>query len=413
MYNKPKPIVLVIMDGIGVAPPSSGNAVSLAKTPSLDLLWPKYPHTYLHASGQNVGLPHGVDGNSEVGHINLGAGKVVFQELPRIDNAISNGSFFKNKHLISAFNRSVNNKVHIMGLIGTGQVHSSYNHWIALLEMAEKLKANGENVFLHLFTDGRDSKPQGAKDLLERLEVEMKRTKVGSIASLIGRYNAMDRDERWERTEKAYNLSVEGKGTPVLSWEEALKLSYKQNKYDEYLEAYVVAKGGEPIAKVEEGDAVIFLNYRPDRAVQLTKAFEDENFKGFDRKIIKDLFFVGLSNYEQGFPRNIAFPPERISQSVGKVLAENRLKQLRIAESEKFPHVTYFFNGGNQVQYPGEDRIEVPSPRDIPTYDQKPEMSSFLISEVLLNKIKDDYYDVIVVNFAGPDMVAWKLLLKQ
>lgn len=406
MYSRPKPLVMIFMDGVGVAPPSPGNAVSLAKTPSLDYLWPTYPHTYLHAAGLNVGLPHGVDGNSEVGHMNLGAGKVIFQELPRIDNAITSEIFFKNQALIDAFNRSHDHKVHIMGLIGTGQVHSSFGHLIALLEMGKRLRANGDSVYIHVITDGRDSRPQGAKKLLERLEVEMKRNDCGTIASLIGRYYAMDRDERWERTRKAYDLMVHGKGTMVKDFNEALNLSYKQEKYDEYLEPYVIARGGEPMATISEGDAVIFFNYRPDRAVQITRAFEEDPFPGWERELIKNLYFVGLSNYEKGFPRIQAFPPERITHPLGKVLSDNRLRQLRITESEKFPHVTYFLNGGNQIQYPGEDRIEVPSPRDVATYDQKPAMSSELVTEILIEKAKSGYYDVIMTNFAAPDMVA-------
>lgn len=405
IFERPKPLVIVFMDGVGVAPPGPGNAVSLAKTPNLDALWPKYPHTYLHASGLNVGLPHGVDGNSEVGHMNLGAGKVVFQELPRIDNAINTGSFFKNQLLIDALNKSHDNKVHIMGLVGTGQVHSSYGHLVALLEMAAKVGANGDNVFVHVFTDGRDSPPQSAKKLLDRLETEMKRLNVGRIASLVGRYYAMDRDERWERTKIAYDMIVEGKGKMVKNWQEAIDDSYKQKKFDEYLEAYVIARGGDALAKVGPGDAVIFSNYRADRAVEITRAFEDENFPGWPREIVKDMLFVGLSNYEKGFPLKPAFPPERITSPIGKVFSENGLRQLRIAESEKFPHVTYFVNGGNQVQYPGEDRIEVPSPKDVATYDQKPEMSSYLVTDILLKKLETGIYDVAMLNYANPDMV--------
>ncbi|KXK27266.1 MAG: 2,3-bisphosphoglycerate-independent phosphoglycerate mutase [candidate division WS6 bacterium OLB20] len=405
MFTRPKPVLMLFMDGVGVAPPSPGNAVSLAKTPNLDYLWPTFPHTYLHAAGLNVGLPHGVDGNSEVGHMNLGAGKVIFQELPRIDNAISSETFFKNQVLIDAFNRSHDHNVHIMGLVGTGQVHSSFGHLIALLEMAQRVQANGDNVYVHIFTDGRDSKPQGVKKLLERLEVEMKRTGTGQIASLIGRYYAMDRDERWERTRKAYELIAEGKGTMVKNWKEALDNSYKQEKFDEYVEPYVIARGGEPMATVKPGDAVIFYNYRPDRAVQITRAFEDANFPGWERLPVKDLFFVGLSNYEKGFPKNQAFPPERITSHWVKCCQTTGFISYASLSLKKFPHVTYFLNGGNQIQYPGEDRIEVPSPRDVATYDQKPEMSTYIVTELIINKIKTGKYDLIMTNFANPDMV--------
>lgn len=406
LYKRPKPLIMIFMDGVGVAPPGPGNAVSLAKTPNLDMLWPKSPHTYLHASGLNVGLPHGVDGNSEVGHMNLGAGKVIFQELPRIDNAVNNGNFYKNQVLVDAFNRSHDHKVHIMGLVGTGQVHSSFGHLVALLDTAKENNANGDNVYVHVFTDGRDSKPQGAQKLLERLDAEMHRTGVGRIASLIGRYYAMDRDERWERTRKAYDLIVHGTGKPVTTWQEALTDSYKQEKFDEYVEPYVIVRGGEPLAKVEAGDAVIFFNYRPDRAVQIARAFEEEKFPGWERPLINDLYFCGLSNYEKGFPKKQAFPPERITHPLGRILSDNGMRQLRISESEKFPHVTYFLNGGNQIQYPGEDRIEVPSPKDVATYDQKPEMSTYIVTDLILKKVEENIYDVIMTNFANPDMVA-------
>ncbi|MFQ5493497.1 MAG: 2,3-bisphosphoglycerate-independent phosphoglycerate mutase [Candidatus Dojkabacteria bacterium] len=406
LYKRPKPVLLVVMDGVGVAPPGPGNAVTLANTPSLDRLWPKYPHTYLHAAGLNVGLPHGVDGNSEVGHMNLGAGKVIFQELPRIDNAINSGTFLQNEHLLEAFKRSHDNSVHIMGLVGSGQVHSSFGHLVALLDMAKESKANGDNVFMHVFTDGRDSKPQGAKKLLERLDAEMKRTNVGKLASLIGRYFAMDRDERWDRTRQAYDLITQGNGKMVKNWKEALDDSYRQDKYDEYLMPYVIAKGGEPMTKVQDGDAVIFFNYRPDRAVQLTRAFEDKNFPGWERAVVPNLYFVGMSDYEKGFPEKQAFPPERITTPVGRVLSDHGLRQLRISESEKFPHVTYFINGGNQVQYAGEDRIEVPSPKDVATYDQKPEMSTPIVVDLIKKRIEQGIYDVIMTNFANPDMVA-------
>ena len=393
------------MDGVGVAPPGPGNAISLANTPNLDKLWPMYPHTYLHAAGLNVGLPHGVDGNSEVGHMNLGAGKVVFQELPRIDNAINNGGFSKNKMLLDAFARSKNNKVHIMGCLGTGQVHSSYGHLVALLEMAQNTVINKDNVFLHIFTDGRDSPPQSAQKLFDRLDSEIHRLHIGRIASIIGRYYAMDRDDRWDRIRKAYELIVNGKGEFVNNYQEAIDRSYKDKKNDEYFEPYVIKDGDKPMTMVTEGDAVVFFNFRPDRAVELTRAFEDANFSGWNREMIKNLYFVGLTNYEKGFPKNQAFPPEKITSPLGKVISDNGLRQLRISESEKFPHVTYFVNGGNHTQYPGEDRVEVPSPKEVATYDKKPEMSSYTVTEIVLKKITQDVYDVIMLNFANPDMV--------
>lgn len=402
----PKPLVIVILDGLGVAPPSPGNAVSLSKTPNLDKLWPKYPHGYLHASGLHVGLPNGVDGNSEVGHMNLGAGKVIFQELPRIDSSVENGSFAENEVLLEALKTSKTGNVHIMGLIGNGQVHSSYGHLIALLEMAEKHKIDGNKVFIHVFTDGRDSPPQGAEKVLDRLQVEIERTGIGKIATLIGRYFAMDRDERWERTKKSYDLLTAGTGQVVNNWKEALADSYSKQIFDEYLEPYVIHENGSPVTMIKDGDAIIFFNYRADRAVQITRAYEDENFPGWERELFKDINFVGLTNYEKGFPKKQAFPPDKITAPFGKVISDNGLRQLRISESEKYPHVTYFYNGGNQIQYPGEDHIEVPSPRDIATYDQKPEMSAIPLTELLIQKINEDYYDVIIINYANPDMVA-------
>ena len=405
IFIKPKPLVLLIMDGVGVAPQGPANAVTLAKTPNLDSLWPRYPHTYLYAAGINVGLPHGVDGNSEVGHMNMGAGKIIFQELPRIDNSINSGMFYKNEQLLNAMIRGKEHKVHLIGLVGAGQVHSSYGHLLALIEMARKLKLPANSLYIHAFTDGRDSPPKGAFKLLENLESELARDNIGQICTVIGRYFAMDRDERWDRTKLAYDMITQGVGKNVNNWRDALKESYKNNVYDEYLPAFIVNQNQEYESKVQPGDSVIYFNYRPDRAVQLTRAFEDPNFTGFERAMINDLFFVGMSTYEKGFPFRVAFPPENIVNSLGKVISEGGLRQLRLAESEKFPHVTYFMNGRNQKQNPGEDWIEVPSPRDVSTYDQKPEMSTFLITDVLLEKIQNDYYDFIVANFASADMV--------
>ncbi len=393
------------MDGVGVAPQGSANAVTLANTPNLDALWPRYPHTYLYASGINVGLPHGVDGNSEVGHMNIGAGKIIFQELPRIDNSINNGSFYKNKHLLDAFTRAEEHKVHLIGLVGAGQVHASFGHLLALIEMARKLKVEKHKLMIHLFTDGRDSPPRGAFKIIENLEIELRRDEIGHIASIIGRYYAMDRDERWDRTRLAYELITEGKGAPVDNWRDALKQSYKKDVSDEYITPYLIGQNQEIVSKVESGDAVIFFNFRPDRAVQLTRAFEDPSFPGWERPVINDLYFVGMSNYEKGFPYRVAFPPENIINPLGKVLSDNGLRQLRLAESEKFPHVTYFMNGRNQKQYPGEDWVEVPSPRDVATYDQKPEMSTYQITDFLIEKIRSDMYDFVVTNFANADMV--------
>ncbi|HEC65604.1 MAG TPA: 2,3-bisphosphoglycerate-independent phosphoglycerate mutase [bacterium] len=407
-FKKPKPILLIVVDGLGVAPPGPGNAVTLAQTPVLNDHWPKYPHGYLHASGSNVGLPHGVDGNSEVGHINLGAGKVVFQDLPRIDNAISNGEFFKNKFLLNAVAqvKENNSRLHIIGCVGGGQVHSSLDHLFSLLQFASKQKLNEENVVIHVFTDGMDSPPKSAKVYIEQLEEEMQRQKVGKIGSVVGRYYAMDRDKRWDRTRKAYELIAEGKGKKVKNWKEAVDDSYKNGKTDQYLEPYVVVEHDSPIAGVKDKDSIIFFNFRPDRAIQLSQAFDKDDFDGWKIEKKPKVYFAGMTEYALDFPKNIAFPPEEIKNPIGKVISDNNLRQLRIAESEKFPHVTYFFNGGNQKVYPGEDRIEVPSPRNIATYDQVPEMSIEKVVNTIIKKIDEDIYDLIVVNLANADMVA-------
>jgi 2,3-bisphosphoglycerate-independent phosphoglycerate mutase len=339
--------------------------------------------------------------------MNLGAGKVIFQELPRIDNAIDNGSFFSNPKLKEALSHANKNKVHIMGLLGSGGVHSYFNHLVSLLNMAKELKVDGKKIFLHMFTDGRDSPPQGAAKFFENLEKEMIRTGIGRIASIIGRYYAMDRDERWDRIRKAYELITMGIGEGVDNWAQALQVSYNKKITDEYLDAFFIKNSNfEPLATVAPGDSIIFINFRADRAIEITRAFEDKEFPGWKREMIPDIYFVGLSSYEKGFPLNQAFPPEKIVNPFGKVISDNGIKQLRLAESEKFPHVTYFFNGGNQVQYPGEDHIEIPSPRDVATYDLKPEMSAYIVTDLIIQKIIEELYDVIVINFANPDMVA-------
>lgn len=406
--KRPKPIVLAIMDGVGVAPPGKGNAVTLADTPNLDKLWPLYPHTYLEASGLNVGLPPGTDGNSEVGHMALGAGKVIFQNLPRIDNAIAGGSFFENEVIKGAFDhaRKNNSNVHFIGLIGSGLVHASADHLLALIKFAADEKISSERVFIHAFTDGRDSPQDKAIEYIEKVETYCLQKRLGRIATIVGRAYAMDRNRNWQRTKIAYDLLVNSAGTQTNDWRQAIKDSYKRGVMDEYIDPIVVQKEDGSTSKVEANDVVIFFNFRPDRAVQLTMAFEDPEFHGFERPFIENLYFVGMTDYEDGYPKRKAFPPEKVSTPFGKVLSDKKLKQLRIAESEKFPHVTYFFNGANKEIYPLETWLEVPSPKDVSTYDQKPAMSQKWVTDVLIDKIKTDEYDFCLVNFAGPDMVA-------
>ncbi len=406
--NRPKPVVLAVMDGVGVAPPSDGNAVTLSDTENLDRLWPLYPHTYLEASGLNVGLPPGTDGNSEVGHMALGAGKVIFQNLPRIDNAITSGSFFQNEVIKAAFEHAKKYKsnLHLIGLVGSGLVHSSLQHLFALIEFAALEKMQSDKVFVHAFTDGRDSPPDKGIDILGQIEAVCLQKHIGRLATIIGRAYAMDRNRNWQKTKIAYDLLTESKGLVVQDWKKAMQESYKKNVMDEYIDPIAITlEDGNPV-KIRENDAVIFYNFRPDRAVQLTMAFEDDNFKGFEREEIKNLYFVGMTDYEEGFPKNKAFPPEKVLNPMGKVLSDHKLKQLRIAESEKFPHVTYFFNGANKEIYPLETWLEIPSPKDVSTYDQKPEMSMKWVTDVLLDKINSDEYDFCLVNYAGPDMVA-------
>ncbi len=408
-FIRPKPFILLILDGLGVAPPGPGNAVTLANTPNLDSYWFKYPHCYLHASGSAVGLPSGTNGNSEVGHINIGAGKVVFQELPRIDNAIENETFYKNQSLIKAVLhvKKTHGKLHLIGLVSNGRVHSSLDHCYACIRLCKEQGLSSNQLFVHAFTDGRDVPPKSAHIYLDELESELERNKIGKIASVCGRFFAMDRDKRWDRTKLAYDLLVYGSGKRFKNWREAIDDAYNINEFDEYIEPRVICdKEGEPLAKVEKGDAVIFFNFRPDRAIQLTKAFVEEEFINWDRgRKIEDLVFVGMNEYEKGLPRITAYPPEDIKLPLGRIISEAGMRQLRIAESEKFPHVTYFFIVFNEKSYPGEDMIEIPSPKDVVTYDQKPEMSLYEVTNTLIEKIRQDIYDFIVVNFANPDMV--------
>lgn len=407
LQKRPKPIVLISMDGVGVAPPGPGNAVTAANTQNLDKYWYEYPHTYIEAAGLNVGLPTGTDGNSEVGHMTMGAGKVIFQDLPRIDNAVKNKSFFENPLLKQAFDHAKKHKsrVHVMGLVGDGKVHSSFDHLLALIDMAKQEKVHADRFFIHAFMDGRDSAPTGGLDILDRLESYCIQRRIGKVASMIGRAYAMDRDERWERTQKAYDLITKGVGEVTKNWKKSLKAFYDKDVTDEYVEPMSIVIGNDDPVTIQENDTVIFINFRPDRAVQITRAFEDEEFKGFEREIIPNLFFVGMTDYEEGFPKKVAFPPEEITNPLGKVLSDNGLTQLRIAESEKFPHVTYFFNGGNPDVLPGETYVEIPSPKDVATYDKKPEMSQEWVTNELIERLKTNTFDFALINFAGPDMV--------
>lgn len=407
-YKYPKPIVLMVLDGVGVAPPGPGNAVTLANTPNLDSLWPNYPHAYLQAAGRAVGLPDGADGNSEVGHMTLGTGKVLFQDLPRIENKIKSGEFKRNEELNNAAKHAKKNKssLHVMGLLGDGLVHSSKKHLYELIKLIADSDVDPNKVYFHMFLDGRDSSPKAGVKLIQELQEELERKKVGRVASVIGRYYAMDRDQRWERTKRAYDLITQGVGEETKDIVKTLQDKYKEDLTDEYMTEFEVLDKEGKKTTVNDGDAIIFFNYRPDRALQITKAFEDKEFKGFDREMIKDLYYVGFTDYKQGFPSKIAFPQEKVTDSLGKVLSENQLTQLRVAESEKFPHVTYFFDGGKKIVYPGEEQVEVPSPKQVATYDQAPEMSTDKLVEVFMSKMEREKYDFALINIAAPDMVA-------
>ena len=407
MIKNKFPTVLIILDGWGVAPQSLGNAISRANVPNFDALRGRYPYTTLQASGEAVGLPWGEVGNSEVGHLNLGAGKVVFQDLLRILTSIADGSFFKNKIFIEAADHVKKNKsvLHFMGLLGPGGVHADDELLYALLKLFSSLKV--DKVYLHLFTDGRDSPQKEAPIYLGKLMDKMNEYHIGKIATIGGRYFAMDRNQLWDRTEKAYKALVYNEGiktdkTPI----EAIKDAYSKNETDEFVEPRILTKDGKPIAKISDNDAVIFYNFRPDRTRQLSAAFIKENFNFFPHENFKNLYFVTMTEYDREFPSHVPFPPEPglVKNPLCKVLSEKNINQLHMAESEKYAHVTYFFNGGEEQPVKGEDRILIPSPK-VATYDLKPEMSAEELTESLIKELDSDKYGFILINYANPDMV--------
>ena len=401
-----RPLVLVILDGWGIAAENTGNAISRANKPFFNSINVSYPHTQLKASGESVGLPKGEAGNSEVGHLNIGAGKIVYQDLPRINSAIADGSFLNHEVFGRAFNHVKENKsaLHLMGLIGTGGVHSSVEHMYALLWAA---KENGlNNVFLHLFTDGRDSSPTAGFQLIQEVQYKIATIGIGRIASLMGRYWAMDRDKRWERTSHAYRALVFGEGTLAIDPRTVIEMSYQKNVTDEFIEPTLIKFADNTLGTIKNNDSVIFFNFRPDRARQLTHAFVLPNFTDFNRgEQLKNLNFVTMAEYEKGLPVEVAFPHQEISQPLAKVVSDHLMKQLHIGESEKYAHVTYFINGGREDPFPMEDRVHIPSPK-VPTYDLKPEMSAVAITDYIVKKLSSSLYDFYIVNFANVDMVA-------
>ncbi|WP_297637527.1 2,3-bisphosphoglycerate-independent phosphoglycerate mutase [uncultured Clostridium sp.] len=399
-----KPVMLMILDGFGIAEASEGNAVSLAKKPNFDKLVQEYPTSQLEASGMEVGLPAGQMGNSEVGHLNIGSGRIVYQELTRITKAMGDGEVRENEALLKAMKNAKDNNtsLHLMGLLSNGGVHSHIDHLKGLLEFA---KAYGlQKVYVHAFMDGRDVAPSSGKGFVEQAEAMMKEVGVGEIATVSGRYYAMDRDNRWERVELAYNAIVLGEGAKANSAVEAMEHSYHDNKTDEFVVPCVIEKDGAPVAKVKSGDSVIFFNFRPDRARELTRAINDKTFEGFKREAVS-LTFVTMTQYDKTLEGvEVAFKPQTLTNTLGEFVAEKGLNQLRIAETEKYAHVTFFFNGGVEQPNVNEDRALISSPK-VATYDLQPEMSAIEVTDELIKRIDSDKYDMIILNYANPDMV--------
>ncbi len=400
------PLVLVILDGWGLTEKEEGNAIALAKKPNMDSLFKNYPSTVLKSSGEDVGLPDGQMGNSEVGHLNLGAGRVVFQELTRISRSIRDGSFYNNDVLLNALDwvKEKGTALHLMGLLSDGGVHSHIKHLYALLELARHQGV--KNVFVHAFLDGRDVPPKNAMEYIRELEEKINKMAYGSIATVMGRYYAMDRDRRWERTEKAYRAMVLGEGFKANSAAEALIQGYAREETDEFIKPTVVLnQKGKPVAQVKNNDAVVFYNFRPDRARQITRAFVDENFTGFERpKNRPGVHFVCMTQYDKTIDAPVAFKPQVLVNTLGEVLSDHNLKQLRLAETEKYAHVTFFFNGGVEQPNPGEERVLIPSPK-VATYDLQPEMSAYEVTEAFQKQLEKEKFHVIIMNFANPDMV--------
>ncbi|MDT8423782.1 MAG: 2,3-bisphosphoglycerate-independent phosphoglycerate mutase [Desulfuromonadales bacterium] len=401
-----KPVALVILDGWGLNPSREHNAVALAATPHLDRLQRDYPTARVGASGAAVGLPAGQMGNSEVGHLNIGAGRVVYQELTRISKSIDDGDFFINSVLVAALTRlrESGGKLHLLGLLSDGGVHSHNTHLYALLELARRCEIT--DVCVHPFLDGRDTPPKSGAGFLQELEAELQRMGVGRIATVTGRFYAMDRDNRWDRVARAYRALVAAEGIPAASSRDAITSAYAADQHDEFVEPRVIQGTNEPPATIDDGDAVIFFNFRSDRARELTRALTAVTFDGFKREKVPQLTaYVCLTEYDETFDLPIAFPPENYPQILGEVVANAGLKQLRIAETEKYAHVTFFFNGGREELFRGEDRALIPSPREVATYDLKPEMSAYEVTAEVEKRVASGIYDLIVLNFANPDMV--------
>ena len=402
---KDKLTMLMILDGFGDNPNKDGNAIKMAKTPNIDRLMKKYSNVDIGTSGLAVGLPEGQMGNSEVGHTNIGAGRIVYQELTRITKSIEDGDFFSNPEFIAAIEncKKNNSKLHILGLVSDGGVHSHNRHLYGLLEMAKR--RDFEDVYVHCFLDGRDTPPASAESYILKLQDKMNEKGVGKIASLSGRFYAMDRDKRWQRVQKCYDALVNGKGNKASSSIKAIEDSYQKEVFDEFVEPTVICNGDEPVATIGKNDSVIFFNFRPDRAREITRAIVDPDFDGFETKKDLNTYFVCFTSYDETMPNvHIAFKKEPLKNTFGEYISDKGYTQLRIAETEKYAHVTFFFNGGEEKQYEGEDRILVQSPK-VETYDMKPEMSAYEVTDKVLEAISQDKYDAIILNYANTDMV--------
>lgn len=397
---------ILIMDGFGLNPKREGNAIAVAGTPHLDALEARFPHTSIGASGMDVGLPDGQMGNSEVGHTNIGAGRIVYQELTRITKDIRDGSFFENEALLWAVDtaKAQGTALHLMGLVSDGGVHSHNTHLYALLELAKRRGL--AKVYVHCFLDGRDVPPSSGLGFVEQLEAEMKRIGVGEIATVMGRYWAMDRDNLWDRVKRAYDALALGEGLTASSGPEAVSQSYAKQETDEFVQPTVVLKQGKPVATIGRGDSVIFFNFRPDRARELTRTFIDTDFTGFERKHgYFPLQFVSMTQYDETFTNlKVANHPVALTNTLGSYISGLGLTQLRIAETQKYAHVTFFFNGGEETPSPGEDRVLIPSSK-VATFDLKPEMSAYEIGDEAVARIQSGKYDVMILNFANCDMV--------
>lgn len=403
--TRPKPLVLIILDGWGLSESREANAIALARPAFYESLLSSHPHTVLDVAGEAVGLPAGQMGNSEVGHLNIGAGRIVYQELTRINKAIRESTFKKNPILLESLKQIKAGTLHLMGLLSDGGVHSHIHHLHSLLELAKDQGIS--RVAIHVFSDGRDTPPKSGIEYVAQLEQKIAELRLGTIATVMGRYYAMDRDNRWDRIQKAYDAMVLGEGARRSSACEAIRESYSSGVTDEFmLPAVIVDLYQKPVARIQDNDGVIFYNFRADRARGMTQALTDPEFTGFLRKAVPRLSrFVCMTRYDEKNGLPVLFPPTSLNRIFGKIISQEGMRQFRIAETEKYAHVTYFFNGGDEKAFPGEDRLLIPSPKEVATYDQKPQMSAPEVTEEVIRRIQSNQYDVIIVNYANPDMV--------